>query len=199
MELKDITDDPGILEAAVLRMTRYGQSPEVAAEHIHKVTHGITHVGSDGHRASIDKSRLISLLRDPEVVSDARDRLVQHIDTEVKMKTVGQRQKDHDERTRRENVAAQELKERMVDYIESIGEIEPHESDKKSQEIAQRARDRIRDGLSELIGTACDHCETALVDVEPGSSVRGAYIKFFAVCPKCGWNDYIRDFNRQPF
>lgn len=115
------------------------------------------------------------------------------------MKTVSQRQKDHDERTRRENVAAQELKERMIGYIEYIGEIEPHEGDEKRQKIAQRARDRVRDGRSAIIGTACDHCETALVDFEPGSCTLDAYMRFFSVCPKCGWNDYIWDFNRQPF
>lgn len=116
------------------------------------------------------------------------------------MKTVAERQREYEEHVRRESVAAQALKKRMIDYIESIGEIDLREGhEARRRELVKMSRDRVRDGRAALIGTACDHCKTALVDLEPGSYMLGAYKTFLAVCPKCGWNDYLRDFNQEPF
>lgn len=88
----------------------------------------------------------------------------------------------------------------MIDYIESIGEIDLRQGhEARRRELVERARDRVKDGRSVLIGTACNHCKTALVDFEPGSYMLGSYKTFLAVCPKCGWDGNLREFNQEPF
>lgn len=76
---------------------------------------------------------------------------------------------------------------------------DPSRPDSDFDVVRRRMRHQLREEIEEdrykvaivPIGVLCDHCETELVNHQPGRQTLGSPPKKHIGCPGCGWLGYI--------